>query len=73
MCDISRNVFCKLQVTVLYQNNEIEEVKETINAGNKAYANKKCVNVYYYLRDQNLDYTGEQSDHLLHMLVKRGY
>jgi hypothetical protein len=35
-----------------------EEVQERINAGNKAfYTRKKCFNVAYYLRDQNLDFT----------------
>jgi hypothetical protein len=40
------------------QNNEIE-VKERTSAGNMAFhANKRCFNVNYYLKDQNLDHTG---------------
>jgi hypothetical protein len=41
--------------------------KKRINAGNKAfYGNKKYFNVDYYLNARNLDYTGRQSDQLLH-------
>jgi hypothetical protein len=34
---------------------------------------KRCFNVNYYPNDQNLDYTGQQSDESLHTLVKHGY
>jgi hypothetical protein len=60
--------------SVVIQNNEIKEVKERIIAGDKAVnANKRCFNVNYCNKHQNLDYTGQQSDQLLHTLVKHGY
>jgi hypothetical protein len=34
---------------------------------------KLCLNANYYLKDQNLDYAGQQSDQFLHVLVKYGY
>jgi hypothetical protein len=34
---------------------------------------KRCFSVNYCLKDQNLDYTGQQSDQLLHRLVRHGY
>jgi hypothetical protein len=64
----------KFPGSVVNQTNETEEVKERLNAGNKAFMlTKRCFNVNYYLKDQNLDYTHQQSDQLLHMFVKHGY
>jgi hypothetical protein len=34
---------------------------------------KRCFNVNDYLKEQSLDYTGQQSEQLLHMPVKHGY
>jgi hypothetical protein len=61
--------------SVVNHNIEIEEVKERINAGSKAFhANKKIFQCKLLSKkDQNLDYTGQQSDQLLHTLVKHGY
>jgi hypothetical protein len=60
--------------SVVNQNNEIEEIKERINARNKApCANKQMFLCKLLSKRSNLDYTGQQSDQLLHTLVKRGY
>jgi hypothetical protein len=58
--------------SVVNQNIEIEEVKERINVGNFFMLTERCFNVNYYLRDRNLDYTGQQSGQLLRTLVKHG-
>jgi hypothetical protein len=53
--------------SVVNQNNEIREIKEIINAGTKTfYAKKKMFQCNYYLMEQNLDYTGQQSYQSLH-------